>query len=308
MTDSTHAKEELVVDVHCLTRTFQRKTALDTVNVKVRRGTVHGLVGENGAGKTTLIKHLLGTLRAEEGVVRVFGMDPTRALVPVLSQIGYLSEDRDLPGWMRVRELMRYTQAFYSTWDEAFAESLRARFGLDPETRIKQLSRGEKAKVGLLCALAYRPELLLLDEPSTGLDVSARRDILGAIVRTVADEGRTVLFSSHLLDEVERVVDVITMIHGGKVVLEGPLDDIKARHQTLQLAFDEAQSAMPEIPGLLHAEGSGRDWRVVVDVRHGAYDPMAIEEHGARVVASQVPSLEELFLAYVGHTPVPVED
>jgi ABC-2 type transport system ATP-binding protein len=117
---------------------------------------------------------------------------------------------------MRVDELLRYTAAFYPKWDMAYAEDLRRQFGLDPRAKIKTLSRGENAKAGLLIALAYRPELLLLDEPSSGLDPVVRRDILEAIIRTVADEGRTVFFSSHLLEEVERVADDMAMMFNGQ--------------------------------------------------------------------------------------------
>src|SRR5262249_41484988 len=133
----------------------------------------------------------------------------------------------DLPGWMRVWELMRYTRAFYRGWDEAYAQELRERFQLDPHARVKHLSKGQRARAGLLVALAHRPELLVLDEPSSGLDPIVRRDILEAIIRAIADEGRTVLFSSHLLHEVERVSDHVTMINGGKIVFSAPLDDIK---------------------------------------------------------------------------------
>src|SRR4029453_9280505 len=139
--------------------------------------------------------------------------------VGVLSRTGYLSEYRDLPGWMRVDELLRYTQAFYPRWDPQYANALRGQFSLDPAARVRSLSQGQQAKAGLIVALAFRPELLLLDEPSSGLDPVVRRDILEAIIRTVADEGRTVLFSSHLLDEVERVSDQIAMIHRGRIVL-----------------------------------------------------------------------------------------
>src|SRR5712691_3451566 len=194
---------EPVVRVSELTRRFGATTALASVSLSMPRGAVYGLVGANGAGKTTLIKHLLGLLRAESGSVRVFGLDPVADPVGVLSRIGYLSEENDLPGWMRVDELMRYTRAFYPAWDDAYSEELRQAFALDPTAAIKSLSRGQKARLGLLLALAYRPELLLLDEPSSGLDPIVRHDILEAIIRSVAEEGRTVLFSSHLLDEVE---------------------------------------------------------------------------------------------------------
>src|SRR5687767_10741768 len=218
---------EPVIDVSGLTRRFGGKAALDSVSVSMPRGAVYGLVGANGAGKTTLIKHVLGLLRAESGSVRVFGLDPVAEPVAVLSRIGYLSEENDLPGWMTVDELMRYSRALYPGWDDVYAEELRQTFALDPAARIKTLSKGQKARAGLLIALAYRPELLVLDEPSSGLDPIVRRDILGAVIRTIADEGRTVLFSSHLLDEVEQVADHVTMISQGKVVLSGPLAALK---------------------------------------------------------------------------------
>ena len=120
---------------------------------------------------------------------------------------------------MRVDELIRYSRAFYPAWDDAYAEELRQAFALDPAAKIKDLSRGQKARAGLLTALAHRPELLLLDEPSSGLDPVVRRDILEAIMRTIAHEGRTVLFSSHLLEEVERVADDVTMISHGRIAL-----------------------------------------------------------------------------------------
>lgn len=220
-----------VISLSALTRRFGDTTALDSVTLSVPRGAVYGLVGANGAGKTTLIKHLLGLLRAESGSVRVFGLDPVADPVGVLSRIGYLSEENDLPGWMRVHELIRYSRAFYPSWDDAYAEELRQTFALDPAAQVKTLSKGQKARLGLLLALAHRPALLLLDEPSSGLDPIVRRDILGAILRTIADEGRTVLFSSHLLDEVEEVAGHVTMISHGRIVLSAPLDVIRASHR-----------------------------------------------------------------------------
>src|SRR5437764_7281510 len=189
-----------IVEIRGLTRRFGPKVALDQVSLMVPAGSVVGLVGENGAGKTTLIKHILGLLRAEAGSVRVFGHDPVAEPVAVLGEIGYLSEQPDLPGWMRVEELLRYTQAFYPNWDSAYAEKLRQQFALEPSQRVRTLSKGQRAKAGLLAAQAHRPDLLLLDEPSSGLDPIVRRDILEAVIRTVAEEGRTVIFSSHLLE------------------------------------------------------------------------------------------------------------
>jgi ABC-2 type transport system ATP-binding protein len=170
-------------------------------------------------------------LRAQAGSVRVFGIDPVADPVGVLSRIGYLSEENDLPGWMRVDELIRYSRAFYPAWNDEYAEELRRAFALEPGAKIKNLSKGQKARAGLLVALSYRPDLLVLDEPSSGLDPIVRRDILGAIIRTIADEGRTVLFSSHLLEEVEQVADHVTMIDHGRIVLSAPLEVIRDMHR-----------------------------------------------------------------------------
>ncbi|HEY8746449.1 MAG TPA: ABC transporter ATP-binding protein [Tepidisphaeraceae bacterium] len=178
---SPHAILPAAVEVRDLSRHFGSKAALDRVTLKVPTGSVLGLVGENGAGKTTLIRHVLGLLRAQCGTVRVFGLDPVADPVPVLSRIGYLSEEPDMPGWMRIHQLMRYVAGFYPTWDAAYAEKLRRDFALDPMKRVKDLSKGQRARAGLVTALAYRPDLLVLDEPSSGLDPIVRRDILGAI-------------------------------------------------------------------------------------------------------------------------------
>src|SRR3954464_7274669 len=220
-----------VIEVTELTRRFDSKTALDAVSLSFPRGAVYGLVGANGAGKTTLIKHILGLLRAQSGAVRVFELDPVADPVGVLSRIGYLSEENDLPGWMSVDELIRYSRAFRPGWDDAYAEELGQSFAFDPAAKIKHLSKGQKGRVGILIALAYRPDLLVLDEPSSGLDPIVRRDILGAIIRTIAHEGRTVLFSSHLLEEVEQVADHVTMINRGRIVLSALLDEIREAHR-----------------------------------------------------------------------------
>jgi ABC-2 type transport system ATP-binding protein len=287
------------VETAGLCRKFGSKLALNQVSLQVRRGRVFGLVGANGAGKTTLIKHLLGRLKAQSGSVRVFGFDPVADPVAVLSRIGYLSENRDLPGWMRVDELLRYTAAFYPKWDPAYAEELRRQFGLEPRAKIKTLSRGENAKAGLLIALAYRPELLLLDEPSSGLDPVVRRDILEAIIRTVADEGRTVLFSSHLLEEVERVADDMAMMFNGRVVLAGPVDEVKENHHRLVLRFDSPQSSAPKVPGVLSLTGGGQEWTAICNGKRDEAVAAAARA-GGRVVAEGSPSLDEIFVAWAG--------
>jgi ABC-2 type transport system ATP-binding protein len=298
---------EPVIRVTDLTRRFGARTALASVSLSLQRGAVYGLVGANGAGKTTLIKHILGLLRAESGLVRVFGLDPVADPVAVLSRIGYLSEENDLPGWMRVGELIRYSRAFYPAWDDAYAEELRQTFALDPAAKIKNLSKGQKARAGLLIALAYRPELLVLDEPSSGLDPIVRRDILGAVLRTIADEGRTVLFSSHLLEEVEQVADHVTMIQHGTIALSAQLDEIKESHRCLTVRFAESRQQPPAVAGVLRWDGGGEEWTAVV--RHGSGELHgALAGWGARVVAERSPSLDEIFVAHAGTVAASLPD
>jgi ABC-2 type transport system ATP-binding protein len=287
-----------VVEVREVTRRFRAKIALDRVSLTVPCGKVFGLVGANGAGKTTLIRHVLGLLKAQAGQVRVFGRDPVADPPGVLARIGYLSEENDLPGWMKVSELIRYSRAFYSHWNDDYAEELRQMFELPPQARVGSLSKGQRARMGLLIALAYRPELLVLDEPSSGLDPLVRRDILGAIIRTIADEGRTVVFSSHLLDEVERVSDHVALLHQGRVVFSAELDDLKETHRFMTIRFPEPRRQPPTVAGVLSWQGAGQEWTAICTGETGEF-ASAVAGTGALVVADRVPSLDEIFVARV---------
>jgi len=297
---------EQVVEIQGLTRRFRRTTALDNVDLTVPRGGVFGLVGENGAGKTTLIKHVLGLLRTQSGSVRVFGLDPVKRPADVLGRIGVLSEDRDLPGWMRVYELMRYTWTFYPKWDPDYAEHLREVFELDPRAKLSTLSQGQLAKAGLLVALAHRPEFLVLDEPSSGLDVNVRRNILESIVLTVADEGRTVLFSSHLLDEVERVADRVAMIHLGKIVLNASMEQIKEDHHQVVVRARNGRRKAPVLPGALSCDGAGPEWTVLCAAPLGKVRAAAVEA-GCELVEATTPTLEAIFVSRSGKANKTVE-
>jgi ABC-2 type transport system ATP-binding protein len=243
-----------------------------------------------------LIKHILGLLKGVQGSVRVFQLNPALDPVGVLGRIGYLSEDRDLPDWMTVAQLMRYNQAYFRGWDERFANQLKDQFELDPQQQIKRLSRGRRARAGLLIALAHRPDLLILDEPSSGLDPVVRNDILSAIIRAVAEEGRTVLFSSHLLDEVERVADWVAILHKGRVALSAPLHEILHSHRRLVLRFEAPQATRPDLPGMLSYQGEGREWTVLCN---GGLEELrtAATRAGAQIVEEDTPTLDEIFLA-----------
>jgi ABC-2 type transport system ATP-binding protein len=288
-----------VITIDSLTRKFGSKEVLGGVSLEVPKGCVFGLVGPNGAGKSTLIKHILGLLRAESGSVRVFGTDPVSDPVSVLARIGYLSEEPDLPGWMRVGELLRYTEAFYPNWDPGYAESLRIQFGLDLNARVKTLSKGQLAKAALLTAQAHRPDLLLLDEPSSGLDPIVRNDILAAIIRTVADEGRTVFFSSHLLDEIERVSDHVAMLYQGKLVLCGQLDSIKEQHRHFTLRSENGAQHMAHVAGLYQVKGNGRERAVICNLARKPFQAL-LADCGGTVVADRPATLDEIFVLHAG--------
>lgn len=292
MTDS-------VIRIESLSRRFGNKQALDDVTLNIPRGSVFGLVGGNGAGKTTLLKHVLGLFKPQSGSVRVLDKDPVADPAGVLVNIGYLSEERDLPDWMRIDQLIRFQSSFYPNWDSNYASELISMFELDTHQKIKSLSRGQRARVGLLIAIAHRPELLVLDEPSSGLDPVVRRDILAAIIRTVADEGRTVLFSSHLLDEVQRVSDHVAMLHDGRLILSGRLDTVLEQHSQITVRLREATDTSPTIPGSLHCQGSGREWTVICNGRLDEVE-LWMEENHVNLVDRTRPTLEDIFVANVG--------
>jgi len=221
---------ESVIEVSELTRRFGARTALASVSLSMSRGAVYGLVGANGAGKTTLIRHVLGLLRAESGSVRVFGLDPVADPVAVLSRIGYLSEENDIPGWMRVDELIRYSRATPPgtmvtprSCGRNSSSNPRRRSGTSPRDRRPGRDCSSPWRIGpsFWCWMNRRPVSI----------PSFAATILGAVLRTIADEGRTVLFSSHLLEEVEQVADHVTMIHQGTIALSAPLREIKESHR-----------------------------------------------------------------------------
>lgn len=284
-----------VISVKNLRRSFKQKIALNGISLNIHGGGVFGIVGENGAGKTTLIKHVLGMLRAQAGQVRTFGLDPVIDPKRVLSRIGYLSEDPDLPGWMNLSELMYFLASLYTSWDKVYAQDLLNRFDLDPKLKIRNLSKGQRAQAGLITAQAHRPDLLLLDEPSSGLDPIVRRDILAAAIRTVRDEGRTVVFSSHLLDEVQRVSEHVTILSGGQISFSGTLLDILESHHHLSIEL-ERDGEPPMLPGLLSKEGAGRHWRLLC---RGPLELLKqhITAAGACLLDCQRASLDEIFVA-----------
>jgi ABC-2 type transport system ATP-binding protein len=296
MSVESNGADRPVVEIRNLSRRFGSTDALNDVSLSIPRGVVFGLVGTNGAGKTTLIKHAMGLMRAQAGSVSVFGLDPVSNPTAVLSRIGYLSELNELPEWMRVDELIHFTRAFYPNWDEKYSQSLRRNFELEPHKTVQALSKGQRARLGLLLALSYRPELLILDEPSSGLDPLVRRDILRAIIKTIAEEGRTVVFSSHLLDEVERVADRVAIITGGRIIHTDDLETLKSSYHRVVFRFGSAPPAPPQLEGYFNWQGGDRNWSACYrgDVEHAA------RLANAEIIERSPLTLNEIFLALAG--------
>ncbi|MFK7958107.1 MAG: ABC transporter ATP-binding protein [Lysobacterales bacterium] len=286
---------EPVVCIRHLGRRFDQKVALEDVSVEVKPGQVFGIVGENGAGKTTLIKHILGLYKAQAGTVKVFGNNPVAEPESTLSRIGYLSEEPDLPAWMKLSELLNYTAAFYQHWDHRYAKELIELFGLDLSSTVRTLSKGMRAQLGLVLAQAHRPDLLLLDEPSSGLDPNIRRDILAAIIRTVVDEGRTVIFSSHLLEEVQRVSDHLVMLRSGQLLLSASMDDVLNKHHRFTLRCSSAPNFIDGDKRVLRSASVGDEWQVDWYGNEHEFSRRA-QACGVQIAQSVRLNLDEIFL------------
>ncbi|NND98761.1 MAG: ABC transporter ATP-binding protein [Pirellulaceae bacterium] len=294
------ASVDYAVKVDHLSRAFRGKQALQDVTLHIPVGSIFGLVGLNGAGKTTLIRHLIGSLEAKHGSVVVLGDNPVRNPEGVLKKIGYLTEEDTLPTWMSVGELVDFTRAIYPTWDDAYATELCEMFGLSRGTKLRSLSKGQRARAGLLVAIAHRPELLLLDEPSSGLDPIARSDILEAIVRTISEDGRTVLFSSHLLDEVDRVCDVVALMRDGQIIETLTVEQLETRYHEIICRPDTAWPAPPQYSGAFGWRRKGEEWSAVIDSKTSAADESVQREQFAMIERRDI-TLERWFAARVGH-------
>lgn len=219
-------------DIH---RAYEKGVdVLRGVSFVVEPGQVVGLVGKNGAGKTTLLRTAMGVIEAQQGTVHVFGLDPRREPVDIKRRIGYVSEDQILPPFLRARQVLDLHRDLYPTWDDDLARRLAERFAIPMNAKIKTLSKGQARQVALLCAVAHRPELLLLDEPAGGLDPAARREFLETSIQLLNEAGTTIVFSSHYMTDVERLADRIVMIHGGRVLLDTELDEL---HESYSLAL-----------------------------------------------------------------------
>lgn len=272
------------------------KPVLDHLTFDVPQGSICGFLGANGAGKTTTLRVLMGFARAEEGSAHILGV-PAGSTHEIFRRVAYVPEIKDGYPFARVREMIRMTRGFYPDWDTALEQRLLRDFDIPLDSWCKNLSKGAKAKLMLLLAVCRRPDVLVLDEPTDGLDPIATELTMRLLVQMVADRGATVFFSTHQLSEVEQIADRVVMIRQGQCVLQGALDEIKLRHQRVRAVIDSDDSRLP-----LSVAGWRRDGRFLTG--YSADDPADLAEQleacGVKLLEAEPATLKELFLEQVG--------
>jgi len=279
--------------------------SLDHIDLKVPEGQIMGLIGPNGAGKSTTIRILMGLVHQDSGEVRVLGHRMPAEQVAAKWDIGFASEDMRLYESMTLGWHMKFVQSIYPDWDDAYAQLLLKRFGLRAEHKIKGLSHGQRVKSTLLLVFARRPKLLVLDEPTTGLDPVARHEILRELTNVMTDEGRSVLFSSHNTQDVEQISDQITFIDRGRIIDSMDKEMYLDRWRRLRLEVPLGIK-LPALPGIIDVKQDGR----LAIATANAFVPglaNAYENSGARVHSVENMTLEEIFVANVEHSREEVE-
>jgi ABC-2 type transport system ATP-binding protein len=267
---------EPVMQLQNLRKQFAAKEVLRGIDLRLEPGMVLGLLGANGSGKTTLIKCALGLLQPTDGSSRVFGENSWELSACAKARLGYVPQEVTSYPWMRVRQVIAYTAAFYSQWDKAFVSELCNRWHVPLEDRIGALSTGQLQTVGIVLALGHRPEFLVLDEPVASLDPSARRQFLRTLLESLEDQRQSVLFSTHITSDLERVAQRVAILGDGKIRFLGELDELKDRVKRLRITSRRELPASFAVPGALRCEVAGShatvsvadfDERLVVEMR-----------------------------------------
>jgi len=293
--------EPTVIETQDLRKKYDDVEALRGLNLHVPAGSICGFLGRNGAGKTTTIKVLLGMARPTSGQARVFGLSANApdSIIDIHRRTGFVSDDKDLYGYMTIAEMIRFTAAFFPRWRQDLEQRYIRKFDLPKDRKIKSLSRGTRTKLALLLALCRGAELLILDEPTSGLDPAVTEEVLQALVSHVANEEMTVFFSSHQIAEVEQIADRVTVIHCGRTVVAGALDDLRENFRRIQLVFDgEAPQTAFRTPGV---ERVWRKGRVLTVLSSAGADGVLNESRALSPVSVDVVhvTLKEIFLETV---------
>jgi ABC-2 type transport system ATP-binding protein len=263
------------IQTHALTRRFGRTEAVRDLPLQVPAGSVFALLGPNGAGKTTTLKLLMNLVRATRGAATVLGTDTRHLDAAHFQRIGYVSENQRLPDWMTPGELFDYCRPFYPGWDDELRRRLEADLALEARTPLRTLSRGTRMKAALLASLAYRPDLVVLDEPFTGLDPLVRDELIRGLLDVSSDRPPTVLISSHDIDDVERLADWVGFMKDGRLQFAERVPALLARFRLVEVVpAGETPVDMPAIPHWLPKGTAGRTLRFV-DTRHDDPDAAA---------------------------------
>ena len=256
---------DVAIEASGLTYRYGKTHAVQDLSFTVPTGSVCGFLGRNGAGKSTTIEMLMGLLKPRAGAAHVLGFDCTRDSIEVRRRVGFVAEHQQMYGWMTVKEIIKFTAGFYESWDHDMTEQLRARYELDAKKKVRQLSKGQQARLAILLAAAFHPEMLILDDPTLGLDPIARQEILGDLIRLIQEEGRTVFISSHLLEELAQVADHVVIIDKGRLVANEPIAELTGRVKEIVLTFPNGAPANLSVPGLLKARQHGRQYALTTE-------------------------------------------
>jgi ABC-2 type transport system ATP-binding protein len=287
------------VETRELTRRFGRLDAVDRLDLRVPAGSAFGLIGPNGAGKTTTLKLLMNLVQPTGGSATVLGIDSRHIGASLLQRIGYVSESQRLPDWMTPRELLAFCRPMYPTWDDALCSRLREQLRLTSNAPLRHLSRGTRMKAALLASLAFRPELVVLDEPFSGLDPLARDEFADALAAIAAERPTTVLIASHDIEEIERLATWVGFIDQGRLLFSEPVAPLLARHRLVEVGEPgEPPLDRPATSGWLVQGNAGGVLRFV-DTHHDQPDARARIEHAypGRSVRIVPISLREVFVA-----------
>ena len=289
-----------MIEARGLTRYFGGRCAVDDVSFSVPRGSVFAFIGRNGAGKTTTIRMILGLLEPTRGSSNILGYDCASLPPAARARIGYMAEGHPVYGWMRVGQYADFQRSFYPRWNQEIFASVIDYFAIDPHTKAGHLSHGQRAGLHLAMTLAIEPKVLMLDDPATGLDPAARRSLLEAMVYFTRDRERTIFFSSHLLDDVERVADRVAVLDYSVLRVCCSADTFRDHVRRLVVRFPaEPPRKLPKIPGLLQATRAENELTLVVANFNGKTE-RDLELLGAEAVEEQPISLEDALIAHVG--------
>lgn len=289
------------IAVNHLSYSYGRVEALHDVGFTVPEGALYALLGPNGSGKTTLLQILAGLRRAQGGEVTVMGSASTAVTIRQRARMSYIAEGQRLPGWMRLEQLEAYLAPLYPTWDPALANDLRARFALDPRRKVGTLSRGEHMKAAMLCALAPKPRLLLMDEPFTGMDPVVKDDLVHGLLESAGSEGWTAVISSHDVAELEMLTDWVGFLDHGRMRLSDDRERLRARFKRVTVMAGESDAELGPTPNdrWLSTERAGRRLAFVVDDTSGATTPDFLRQRfpGATAIDVADATLGEIFVA-----------